>query len=304
MAMSPRILEVQRWRDRTEARRKLFGLPSKRRRSVRRRFHAGLAGRSALIELSNRREELELRALEDTHSPGPDSDLDKPWWAMVLTTMPAFIDDEERAKCEMLMALASTGAPAPNWTRIASRCEAFFALESAACKSSSGLHLDYPELCGSPFLDGRAVPFMPGFSQVENHCGLPLFMDFSVRDFDRRRSKRRSRKAPPADWNESFKDSASTIWLSGIPRSLALARTSCLENWPATLRGLAAAMLAEGAISVRRVPGFFARWPRTLDLDHPGMSEIDFGRLDPARALWTIGDQANAPSSTSARRSL
>ena len=247
----------------------------------------------------------ELRALEDGAPPPPSLDDLNPWWCMALTTEPVFLRREERSDCEMLMGLCPRGSAGVDWRVVVRRAPEIFDLMAQAAGSSSQLHLAPFEIDESPSavfglgagherLGGRCLVAMPAFENENFFDSLSM----DEKAFDRRRARRRRGTGPPERWIDSYGPrDALLLWLSGFsPRQ---AREARFDEWSASVKSLALAMLEAGAARVEICPRFFELMPDAMDKEN--LALIDQGRLDPLRQRWDL-ESASAAAVLPAKR--
>lgn len=247
-----------------------------------------------------------LATLEVRDAPGPELDTQRPWWCMALTTDPVFLKTDERSSCEMLMGLCPIGSPGVDWPRVVRRAPEIFAQMAHAAGSAAILHLSPLDLhLGNPSTDsgsrqvrlgGRCYVAMPAYQEPDPWESLA----FDDKAFDRRRARRQSRRPPPESWvllhgHRAARD----LWSSGF--SPAHARGHRFLLWGASTRALALAMLESGAARVERAPGFFAKFPSSMDGEN--LAPIDSTRGDDLRQRWDI-DRCARPGSPRRRLSI
>ena len=241
--------------------------------------------------------EAQLAKLEIGTPPPAHLDLDAPWWCMLLTSDPIFIQNDARADCELLMALAPAGRTI-DWAAVSELAPAIYERSALALGSMSTLHLGCAPMgheedsCG-----GRCHGASPAYGMEDFFEEIDEEREF----FNRRRKKRRVGSIAPQAWVDVYGPiHARALWLGGFSRPLAPKAT--FNDWSQSIVAVAQAMLACGAERVERVPRFFAARPGAME---PGaMDLIDAERSDPLRARWAIESATSMARATSSARSL
>lgn len=236
----------------------------------------------------------------------PDIGLDssRPRWAMVLTCPPAFMRDDKRGDCQMLMGLAPLGAAPADWQEIKRDAEREYRREAARLEITDNLTL-YGNMGFKRAREAAAhdptnlLPrlweAMPGYSLGK---GSSLCFRRNGELFAGRRARRRLRSAPPLMWRGTYGSMGSELWAAGMshPREA----RSRFDGWSAMIGSMARAMEAHG-MHARLCEGFFSHFPDCLD-DLEAMARVDHGRLDPLRAGWAMAEAASTAASNLSRK--
>lgn len=274
--------------------------PMGRRPASTRRRASSLAARSALRKWVQAESLSALRQRWASSAPPlPSLDIDKPRWAIVLTTLPALLPASRRSGCDMLMGLAAPGAPPTDWASAMRRAERIFDAAAARAGQSATLHVSRHRgaQASGPWCDGRCHLTMPAYGSLS---GFSMMFSEKRPLFDHRRAARRLGKPTPALWMSTYGQLADRLWACGL--SSRRERALRFDKWTACVGAIAQAM-AETGLDTRLCEGFFAKFPSTLD-ERSAMERVDQGRLDELRSRWTLESASPAAGPRHGKRAL